>query len=77
MFYIRISRGGLLNFWLKNYASFASDGYRINGWQGPDVYNSFYWQTPNSIDSFETRRSQLTIRVWPVWVPAESGTTRR
>src|SRR5689334_8061965 len=24
----------------------------------------------------ETRRSQLTIRVWPVWVPAESRANR-
>ena len=31
---------------------------------------------PNSIVVVETRRSQLTIRVWPVWVPAESRANR-
>src|SRR5256885_14947888 len=55
---------------------FASDGYRINGWQGPDVYNSFIGRPQIASIVVETRRSQLTIRVWPVWVPAESRANR-
>src|SRR5713101_6298117 len=30
---------------------FALDGYRINGRQGPDAYNSFIGRPQNSIDS--------------------------
>src|ERR1700691_6063363 len=74
--YIRSNRSGLLNFDRKITLRFASDGYRINRWQGPDVLQLVYWQTPNSIDSCRNQRSQLTIRVWPVWVPAESRANR-
>src|SRR5271169_300201 len=55
---------------------FASDGYRINGRQGPDVYNSFIGRPQRAEIVVETRRSQLTIRVWPVWVPAELRANR-
>jgi hypothetical protein len=44
---------------------FASDGYRINGWQGPDVYNSLIGRPQIGWIVVETRRSQLTVRVWP------------
>src|SRR2546430_8783008 len=55
---------------------FASDGYRISGRQGPDAYNSFIGRPQIAQIVVETRRSQLTIRVWPVWVPAESRANR-
>src|SRR6266851_8210443 len=51
-------------------------GYRINGRKGPDVYNSFIGRPQIASIVVETRRSQLTIRVWPVWVPAESRANR-
>src|SRR6202790_4577738 len=49
--YIRSNLSGLLNFDRKITLRFASDGYRINRRQGPDVLQLVYWQTPNSIDS--------------------------